>query len=140
MSFFGARFHQLSGRHDMKGRPSKCNFTQSTEQITIWWKFNSPAPRPVGAFDTKIRYWPFFEIIRFWFKIYVLSCGRFLIKRIYSKFLPNSDINGPVNRQFSQASRRKPFGPLFYLQTFRSFNAVVDGNKLTSWYIIFTTF
>ena len=55
---------------------------------------------------------------------YILSYGGFLIKRIYCKFLPNSDINGPVNRQFSQASRRKPFGPLFYSQTFRSLTVV----------------
>ena len=85
-----------------------------------------------GAFDKhknarKSNVLNLFRNQPFWvsqtFVIYFLSYGRFLIKRIYCKFLPNSDINGPVNRQFSQASRRKPFGPLFYSQTFGSLTA-----------------
>ena len=85
-----------------------------------------------GAFDKHINARKSNVLNLFWnqpfwvsqtFVIYFLSYGRFLIKRIYCKFLPNSDINGPVNRQFSQASRRKPFGPLFYSQTFGSLTA-----------------
>ena len=111
----------------MKGRPCLAmQFHTEDRTNTNCSKLNIRGQR--GAFDNqqcarKSNILNCFEINPFRFLryfIFFLSYGRFLIKRIYCKFLPNSDINGPVNRQFSQASRRKPFGPLFYSQTFRS--------------------